>query len=484
MMKRNFYHILGIDSLSGSERIRDAYKEAVIRFHPDINHSPGSGEEFLSIQQAFEVLNDPIKKIEYDAQIESDAELFPVTVILKSSQKTIPPSQESQLLYCLFDVNCNVQPEQTVNSPMAIALVVDTSTSMAGDRLDSVKRCLLALIQQLNKDDYFCVIGFNDRAQVVVPLVQAEKFRPEEEQITRMATTGGTELYQGLHTAYSCLMAKEADHCRMHMVIFTDGNTYGDEADCLRLAKNAAEKKVVISAFGFGNEWNDVFLDRLTAITGGETRFVAKSNNLEQYFQIKLSSLGTLFSQSVKLSFSHRKDVKVNYAFRLKPDAAPIEIADEMVLGNVPFKGKLTVILELILPVMDMTQKNLRLGQGFVTIESPFWDSQIRSFFNYKIDISTQERDERPIAEIANALAVLTMYRIQDRARQDVADGKSDLAVAKLDYLIKHLKGLGHFAFAQEVEKERESIVRIGKYSNSGDKTIKYGTRALLLPEN
>ena len=483
-MKRNFYHILGIDALSGAERIRDAYKEAVIRFHPDINHSPGAGEEFLAIQQAFEVLNDPIKKIEYDALIESDPALFPVTVQLKSSQTKIAPSQESQLLYCLFDISCNVQPEETVNSPIAIAMVVDTSTSMAGDRLDSVKRCLLAFIKQLNHDDYFCVIGFNDRAQVVVPLVQVERFHPEDEQITRMATSGGSELFQGLHTAFCRLMAKEADHCRKHMVILTDGNTYGDEADCLRLARDAVEKKVVISAFGFGNEWNDAFLDHLTSITGGETRFVDNSNDLDQYFQNKLSSLGTLFSQSVKLSFSHRKDVKVNYAFRLIPDPAPVEIADEMVLGNVPFKGKLAVILELLLPVVDMMEKKLRLGQGFVTIESPFWDSQIRSYFDYQIDVSTQERSERPREEIANALAVLTMYRIQDRARQDVADGKPEVAVAKLDYLITHLKGLGHYTLAQEVEKERESLVRSGKYSNSGDKTIKYGTRALLLPEN
>lgn len=483
-MKRNFYHILGIGSLSGSEKIREAYKEAVIRFHPDKNHSPGAAEEFIAIQKAYEILNDPIRKIDYDAQIQNEPSLFPISVKLESSRSTIAQSHEPQLLYGLFEIDCTIQPEQTVNAPLAVAMVVDTSTSMTGERLDSVKRSLVAFIKQLNHDDFFCVIGFNDRAQVVVPLTQAGQFDPESEPISRMGTTGGTEVYQGLYSAFGNLMNKEVDHCRKHMVIFTDGNTYGDESDCLLLAKDAFDKKIVISAYGIGNDWNDIFLDRLTAITGGETRFVNSSRDMERFLKSKLLSFGRLFSQSVKLTLSHRSDIKVNYAFRLKPEPAPVEIADEYVLGNVPFNGKLAVLFEFLIPPVDGRKDFIRLGQGFVTVESPYWDSQIRSFYVYQIGVSAIAKDDKNSVEIVNALAVLTMYRIQEKARQDVADGKPELAIEKLNYLIKHLNELGHFALAQEVNQERNAIMISGKYNISGDKTIKYGTRALLLPEN
>ena len=64
-----------------------------------------------------------------------------------------------------------------------------------------------------------------------------------------------------------------------HLVLLTDGHTYGDEENCYALARNAAEQGIIISALGIGHEWNDLFLEHLTAITGGSTLLVTSKED-------------------------------------------------------------------------------------------------------------------------------------------------------------------------------------------------------------
>jgi len=483
-MKRNHYQILGVDFFSSRETIREAYKEAVFRFHPDKNTAPGSSEEFLAIQQAYETLGDPIKKVNYDAALSKENASLPIEIKIIYSQNPVYPSPEIQILYSLLEVNCITKQDPAVNLPLAVAMVVDTSTSMAGERLDSVKRSIFSLVKQLKPDDLLCVVAFNDHAQVVLPLKKIRDFDIESDRISRISTAGGTEMYHGMHLGLDLLDDKAAALCRKQLLIFTDGNTYGDEKECLLLARQAASRKVVITGFGFGSEWNDIFLDKLTSITGGETKFVATSQDLDQYVDEKLSEFNQLFSQSAKFAFTNRKGVRINSAFRLRPSPAPLDLEDISMLGNVRFSDKLSVLLEFGLPPNLNLSSEFRLGQGFITIESAYWESEIRKFVTFEVAFAAEKTKNPVPEEIDNALAIITMYRIQEKARQDVINGKPEQAIFKLTHLINHLTELGHDSLAKQVLIERDSIIRSGSFSRGGDKTIKYGTRALLLPEN
>ncbi|KAI6646510.1 DPH4-like [Oopsacas minuta] len=64
----NPYHVLGISILSDTDRVKRAYKQLVLRSHPD--KYPKS-TNFLEIQQAYEILIDPIKKSIIDRQLQT-----------------------------------------------------------------------------------------------------------------------------------------------------------------------------------------------------------------------------------------------------------------------------------------------------------------------------------------------------------------------------------------------------------------------------
>jgi curved DNA-binding protein CbpA len=64
----NHYDTLGIPTTANSTQIRAAYKQLALRYHPDRNPGfPEAEEIFKKVNEAYHVLSDPVKKLNYDA---------------------------------------------------------------------------------------------------------------------------------------------------------------------------------------------------------------------------------------------------------------------------------------------------------------------------------------------------------------------------------------------------------------------------------
>ncbi|CAM9817956.1 unnamed protein product, partial [Heterosigma akashiwo] len=67
------YKILGVSKTASDDEIKKAYRKLALKFHPDKNNAPSSGEAFKLIGQAYGVLSDPEKKANYDRFGDEDA---------------------------------------------------------------------------------------------------------------------------------------------------------------------------------------------------------------------------------------------------------------------------------------------------------------------------------------------------------------------------------------------------------------------------
>ena len=72
----DLYHVLEIPPWATNVDIKRAYRQAVLRYHPD--HNPGNERAaetlFVEVQRAYRILADPVKRAEYDSHFTSPSE--------------------------------------------------------------------------------------------------------------------------------------------------------------------------------------------------------------------------------------------------------------------------------------------------------------------------------------------------------------------------------------------------------------------------
>lgn len=63
---KDYYKILKVNKNASTLEIKKAFRILAKLLHPDVNKSENAHIEFLEINEAYKVLNNPIKRIQYD----------------------------------------------------------------------------------------------------------------------------------------------------------------------------------------------------------------------------------------------------------------------------------------------------------------------------------------------------------------------------------------------------------------------------------
>ena len=69
----DLYALLGVARDASAREIRRAYRRLARQHHPDLNPQPGGPERFGRLANAYEVLNDPARRADYDRSLFSPA---------------------------------------------------------------------------------------------------------------------------------------------------------------------------------------------------------------------------------------------------------------------------------------------------------------------------------------------------------------------------------------------------------------------------
>ena len=483
------YIMLGVSTDSSTEEIKSAYRRIARRLHPDINqHSPGANAQFQDVTVAHDLLIDRDRRRSYDSENArrkaNQQKEFNFSLRVTPSKRAVSSLQEPQVVYLLAEVLTDPRARQSAKQREArvnLTLVLDHSNSMNGTRMDKVKIAAHQIIDQLSNSDVLSVIGFNDRAEVIIPATSVQDKAALKAKVSMMIASGGTEIFQGLDAGVKQNRRFLAPRLVNHVILLTDGNTFGDQAACLELAKDATASGIGISAMGLGQEWNDQFLDELSSATGGTSSYIRSASAVAKFLNDHVRNLSDAFAERMQISIAPDPDIQLESAFKLSPQPQPLPRDQAYIpMGSLQANRMISVLFQLQLPA--------GMKYGFRSIARLIVNGDIldnthqryQTLSDVSLEVMNNPPVEDPPAAILDALGKLTLYRMQERAQAALDNGDVKEATRRLNNLATRLLAMGENELASEAQKEAQRVEHTRTLSDEGRKSLKYQTRHLL----
>ena len=185
-----------------------------------------------------------------------------------------------------------------------ILLVLDTSGSMQGEKVQQAKEAADYVLDHLNPGDRFNIIDFSTGVRSFDRrLVLAERRAEGERYVQGLIARGGTDINRALLEALSY----GEDSSRPLVIIFlTDGLPTEGETDAEKIIANveaAAGSKTRIFTFGVGYDVNTVLLDSVAQAHRGTSAYVLPDENIEEKVSAFYAKISTPLLSNPELRF-------------------------------------------------------------------------------------------------------------------------------------------------------------------------------------
>ncbi|MCK4790653.1 MAG: VWA domain-containing protein [Desulfobacteraceae bacterium] len=382
-------------------------------------------------------------------------------VEIQHSSKHLARLDAPQVHYLLLDIQPGEQMPK-VRLPVNLAIVFDCSTSMSGPRLDAVRSAVLAILEDMKPEDRASVVAFSDQAEVIVSPDQAKDPSVARARLSTIQAEGGTEIGQGLIVGMKEIRRNYSREGVNHIVLFSDGHTYGDEELCMEIASEAADQGITINTVGIGTDWSDRLLNNLATETGGYVTFLSAPNAVTDLLRTLYDSM---IASSLQIDGALGEQVDLRSAFRIQPRPEKLDNSFPMTLGHLPRDGKLRLLLELVVqPIMELhelTLAHLNASGDLPGLESESLDV----FVEISLPISDEPDPNPPPDDITSALNIIFFCRTREIARHETERGQVTQAIRRLKNLGIQLAASGKLELANAALYEGARLIRTQRWA-------------------
>ncbi len=219
--------------------------------------------------------------------------------------------------FFLLLVAPRVEVDEDEVQPKDVFLVLDTSGSMEGEKIEQARQALVYVLEHLNPEDRFHVIAFSSGlhsfADELHPAADAGE---AVEWVERLEAVGGTDINRALLEALA-----QVDAERPSVLIFlTDGQPTEGVTEIEQILANveaSAARNVRLFAFGVGDDVNTTLLDSLSAQQRGATGYVRPDERIDEEVSAFYARVSSPVLTNIELDFD---DVIVEDVY---PDPLP-----------------------------------------------------------------------------------------------------------------------------------------------------------------
>ncbi|AUX40019.1 uncharacterized protein SOCE26_014140 [Sorangium cellulosum] len=323
-------------------------------------------------------------------------------------------------------------------APLSIAIVLDTSGSMAGEKLDQAKRSAIQLVRDLRDDDEIAFVRYSSDSEVLQPLARAGRVRAD--LITRvqaLSPGGGTNIAPAL--SQGVLALADAGKGRVRRVILASDGLDGTRAASEEVARDSAGRGITTSSMGIGLDFDEGYMGAVAQAGRGNFAFVKDASTLATFLRRELEETASTTIESATARI--KLPAGVRFVRATGADARPLASGAEveLALGSLFAGDERRVIVEL---AASLDSDAARAVEGQVSWSRVGGDTAQARIAGLALTGSTSVAEVeagRDLAVLADAMSVIASRR-QIEAAEAYQQGDVGRAQALIDQNMVELK--------------------------------------------
>ena len=263
----------------------------------------------------------------------------------------IMPSNKKQTTYLKVGLTGFPLPDVKTRAPVNIALVIDKSGSMTGQKISKAKRAAIAAIDRLRSDDIVSVAVYDQGVRVLLPATKLSDKSVAKHAIRQIQAGGSTALFAGVSKGAAEVRKFLDDNHVNRVILLSDGraNVGPDSPSELgEFGASLLKEKISVTTMGLGLDYHEDLMSQLAIRSNGNHLFIERADELIAVFQQEFDDVLSVIAQEVTITVKVREGLR---PVRVMGQAGEIRGQDVTIIMNQLYANQERfVLLEVDVP--------------------------------------------------------------------------------------------------------------------------------------
>lgn len=340
--------------------------------------------------------------------------------------------------------------------PLNVALVLDRSGSMGGEKLRQAREAALTALDYLHADDLFSLVTYDSNVRVLVPATRVGDRYELRRAIESIRAGGNTALFAGVSKGVAEVRKFLDDNHVNRVILLSDGlaNVGPSSPDELgRLGRRLGREGISVTTIGLGLGYNEDLMVQLAGNSDGNHVFVEHASDLARIFRSEFGELSTVVAQDLNVIIQcepgvrplrllgregeirgQRVAVRLNQLYALQEKYLTLEVeVDPTAAGRVRALASVDLVWD------DLGSRRQERSRAAATVQFSVREQEVVAAERADVMVSVSEQKA---AAVANKAVQLRDAGEGDKAEALLKDSAMELEQEALRYDSPALRSL------------------------------------------